>query len=121
MHVDENNSLELKEEVEGIMFSPNYEEKEPIFQRVFEELSNQGNGSVDYHNLQERLLSTGKFYAGEAVLMIDHMVKEGKIEQTGDYHLYRIKESAPPNGEEGSKVIMALDYSTPDIIKIMRQ
>ena len=96
MHVDEKNSLEPKDEVEGIKFSPDYEEKEPIFQRVFEELSNHANGSVDYYNLQERLLSTGKFYAGEAVLMIDHMVKEGKIEQTEDYHVYRRSKPASP-------------------------
>jgi hypothetical protein len=75
MHVDYNNSLELKEQVEGINFSPNYEEKEAIFQPIFEELSNQGNSSVDYYKLQERLLSTGKFYAGEAVLMIEYMKK----------------------------------------------
>jgi hypothetical protein len=44
--------------------------------------------------LQERLVSTGKFYAGEAVLMIEHLEKIGKIEQTGDYHVYRLKKPA---------------------------
>jgi hypothetical protein len=58
----------------------NYEEKEPIFWHVFEELSNDNNGLVDYDKLQERLISTERFYAGEAVLMIEHMVKIGKIE-----------------------------------------
>jgi hypothetical protein len=67
---------------------------------VFKDLANENNGLVSYDNLQERLLSTGKFYAGEAVLMIEHMEKIGKIEQTGDYHVYRIKESAPPNERE---------------------
>jgi hypothetical protein len=75
MHVDYNISMELKEQVEGINFSPNYEEKEAIFQPIFEELSNQGNSSVDYYNLQERLLLTGKFYAGESGLMIEYMKK----------------------------------------------
>jgi hypothetical protein len=41
-------------------------------------------------------LSTGKFYAGEAVLMIEHMVKIGKIEQTGEYHVYRRRMAASP-------------------------
>jgi hypothetical protein len=95
---DDNSSeigLEPKEEGEGIKFSLGYEEKEPIFWRVFEELSNQGNGLVDYYNLQERLLSTGKFYAGDAVLIIEHIEKSGKIEQTGDYHIYRKKSALP--------------------------
>jgi hypothetical protein len=33
--------------------------------------------------------------------MIEHLEKIGKIEQTGDYHVYRIKKSAPPNEEQG--------------------
>jgi hypothetical protein len=65
----------------------------PIFWHVFEELSNQGNGLVDHYKLQERLVSTGKFYAGEAVLMIEHLEKIGK---TGDYHVYRLKKPAAP-------------------------
>jgi hypothetical protein len=89
--------LEPKEEEKEIKFTPDYEAGEPIFSRVFEELSNDGNGLVDYDKLHGRLLSTGKFYAGEAVLMIEHMEKIGKIEQTGDYHVYRIKDSASPN------------------------
>jgi hypothetical protein len=98
--------LEPKEDVEGIKFSLDYEAKEPIFWHVFEKLSNDGNdgnGLVDYEKLQERLLSTGKFYAGDAVLMIEHMEKIGKIEQTGDYHVYRRRKAASPN-EEGSKL-----------------
>jgi hypothetical protein len=45
------------------------------------------------------LVSTGRFFVGEAVLMIEHMEKIGKIEQTENYHVYRNK-SAPPNEEE---------------------
>jgi len=33
------------------------------------------NGLVDYEKLHERLLATGKSFAGEAVLMIEHMEK----------------------------------------------
>jgi hypothetical protein len=96
--------LEPKEEGEGIKFTPDYEEKEPVFWCIFEELSNDGNGLVDYYKLQERLLSTGKFYAGDAVLMIEHIEKIGKIEQTGDYHIYRIKDSDSPNTQGGAKL-----------------
>jgi hypothetical protein len=70
--------------------SLNYEEKEPIFWRVFEEISN--NGLVDYDKLHERLISIGKFYAGDAVFMIEYMEKSGKIEQIEEYyHVYRDK------------------------------
>jgi hypothetical protein len=83
--------LEPKE-VDGIKFCLNYEEKEPVFWSVFKELSND-NGLVDYDKLQQRLVSSGKFFVGDAVMMIEHTEKSGKIEQTGDYHVYRI---APP-------------------------
>jgi hypothetical protein len=33
--------------------------------------------------------ASGKLYAGEAVLTIEHMKKNGKIEQTAHYHVYR--------------------------------
>jgi hypothetical protein len=56
---------------------------------VFKDLSKNNNGLVAYDKLQERLISTGKFYAGEAVLMIEHMVKTGKIEKTENYNVYK--------------------------------
>jgi hypothetical protein len=84
---------------EGIKFTPDCNEKEPIFWRVIEELSS--NGLVDYDKLQQRLVSTGQFFVGEAVLMIEHMEKIGKIEKTGDYNIYRRKKSASPNEQEG--------------------
>jgi hypothetical protein len=34
---------------------------------VFKDLANENNGLVDHYKLHGRLLSTGKFYAGEAV------------------------------------------------------
>ena len=88
-------------EVERIKFTPDYEAGKPIFWRIFEELANSCNGLVAYDKLQERLISTGKFYAGEAVLMIERIIKIGKIEHTEEYHVYRIKKPATPN-EEGA-------------------
>ena len=82
--------MKSKEEVQEIKFTPDYEAGKPIFLRVFEELSNDsGNGLVDHYKLHGRLLSTGKFYTGDAVLMIEYMEKTGKIEQTEQYHVYR--------------------------------
>jgi hypothetical protein len=92
-NVDVEPTKEVKKEIK---FTPDYEAGKPIFLRVFEELSNDGNGLVDHYKLHGRLLSTGKFYAGEAVLMIDYMEKNGKIEQTGDYNVYRRRKPASP-------------------------
>jgi hypothetical protein len=36
------------------------------------------------------LISTGKLDAGTSVLMIDHIEKDGKIEKSGDYNVYKI-------------------------------
>ena len=60
---------------------------------MFKELSDKGNELVEHDKLQERLISTEKFYASEAFMMIEHLEQTGKIEQTGSYHVYRI---APP-------------------------
>jgi hypothetical protein len=43
--------------VDGIKFSLNYEEKEPVFWRVFKELANENNGLVDYDKLQQRFVN----------------------------------------------------------------
>jgi hypothetical protein len=77
----------LEPREEEIKFTPDYEAGEPIFWRVFKELAS--NGLVDYDKLQQRLVSTGKFFVGEAVLMIEHMEKIGEIEHTEHYHVYR--------------------------------
>jgi hypothetical protein len=61
---------------------------------LFKELANDNNGLVQYDNIQERLIATGKFYAGEAVLMIEHMEKIGEIEQTERYNVYKRRMSA---------------------------
>ena len=65
-----------------IKFTLDYKASEPIFWHAFKELSNNNNELVSYDKLQERLISTGKFYVGEAVLMIEHMEKIGKVEKT---------------------------------------
>jgi hypothetical protein len=78
-----------------------YIDKEPVFWDVFNELSNDNNGRlVDYENLRLRLISTGKFFAGDAVMMIEHTERTGKIEETG-FHFYRRK--VPHNGD-GNKL-----------------
>jgi hypothetical protein len=76
-----------------IKFTPNYNEKEPVFWRVIGEIS-YDDGFVEYNKLHETLVSTGQFFVGEAVLMIEHMEKIGKIEKTEHYNIYRIYESA---------------------------
>jgi hypothetical protein len=87
--------LKPKEEeaAEEIKFTPDYEAGKPVFWRVFEELASNSNGLVDYDKLQQRLVSTGKFYVGEAVLMIEHIKRTGKIEKTRDHNVYRKKNS----------------------------
>jgi DNA-binding transcriptional ArsR family regulator len=77
-----------------IKFTPYYEAGKPIFRRVFEELSAEGKGLVYYDKLQDRLVSTGKFFVGDAVLMIEYMEKIGEMEQTDQYHMYRRKIAA---------------------------
>jgi hypothetical protein len=80
-----------------IKFTPDYKASEPIFWHVFKDLAKDNNGLVHYEKLHERLISTGKFYAGEAVLMIEHMEKIGEIEQTEQYHVYKRRMTASPN------------------------
>jgi hypothetical protein len=80
-----------------IKFAPDYETGKPIFLHVFNDLANDNNGLVCYDKLQERLIATGKFDAGEAVLMIEHMEKIGEIDHTEQYHMYRIRTAASPS------------------------
>ena len=42
----------------------------------------------------DKTISIGKLDAGASVLMIDHMEKDGKIEKSGDYNVYRTGELA---------------------------
>jgi hypothetical protein len=79
-----------------IKFTPDYEAGKPVFLNVFEELLNDNNGLVNYDKLQDRLVSTGKFFVGDAVLMIEYMEKIGEIEQTDQYHMHRRKIAASP-------------------------
>jgi len=54
------------EKGQEIKFTPDYKAYEPIFWHAFKELSkNDNNGLVTYDKLHERLISSGKFYAGE--------------------------------------------------------
>jgi hypothetical protein len=83
-----------------VKFTPDYEANEPVFWCVFKELANENNGLVSYDKLQERLIATGKFYAGESILMIEYMEEMGKIEQTEHYHVYRTGKPVPTKKEE---------------------
>jgi hypothetical protein len=85
---------------EKIKCTPDYEASEPVFWRVFKELANEHNGFVSYDLLQGGLISTGRLDAGGSVLMIEHMEKSGKIEQTERYHVYRIKMAAATKEED---------------------
>jgi hypothetical protein len=85
---------------EKIKFTPDYEASEPVFWCVFKELANEHNGFVSYDLLQGGLISTGRLDAGGSVLMIEHMEKTGKIEQTERYHVYRIKMAAATKEED---------------------
>ena len=70
-----------------VKLTPDYKANEPIFWHVFNDLSKNNDF---YDKLQERLISTGKLDAGTSVLMIDHIEKDGKIEKSGDYNVYKI-------------------------------
>ena len=83
-----------------IKFTPDYKANEAVFWRAFDDLSKNNNGLVAYDKLQERLISTGKLDAGESVLMIEHMVKTGKIEKAGDYNIYKIEKAVTTEKDE---------------------
>ena len=55
-----------------------------IFWTIFEGLENgNGNGgmkTVNHRLLHEALVSSGKFFTGDAVLIIEDMVKAGNLE-----------------------------------------
>jgi hypothetical protein len=93
-------SSNLEQPEKKIKFTPDYEGNEPVFWRVFKELANKNNGLVSYDLLQGELISTGRVDAGGSVLMIQHMEKSGKIEQTEHYHVYRIKMPAVTREED---------------------
>src|SRR5918912_3089094 len=100
LFITENIEYPLTLESKEIKFTPDYKASEPIFWYAFRDLSkNDNNGLVSYDRLQERLISTGKFYAGEAVLMIEHMEKTGKIQKTEQYNVYRIGKSVTTKQE----------------------
>jgi hypothetical protein len=86
---NDNSNADTKPEKPEIKFTPDYEAGKPIFLGVFNDLAQDNNGLVYHDKLQERLISTGKFDAGEAVLMIEHMEKIGEIVPTDRYHMYR--------------------------------
>jgi hypothetical protein len=102
--VNEYSSEGLEAKKLEIKFVPDYEAGKTIFWRFFEQLSKDNvEGLVHYDKLQDRLISTGKFYAGDAVLMIEYMEKNGEIEETEIYHVYRRKIGASPELKHNKK------------------
>ena len=72
---------------------------------------------IIYNRMQVLVhLSLAVVYAGDAVLMIEHIEKIGKIEQTGDYHIYRIKDSDSPNTQGGAKLQWLLIYKNNEVV-----
>jgi MoxR-like ATPase len=65
---------------------------EGIFWERFEELASQNNdvGIVDHTKLQASLVSSDRFHVGDARLIIEEMVKAGKIIEV-DFHKYKKK------------------------------
>jgi hypothetical protein len=80
---------------------------------LFKDLAKDNNGLVHYDKLQEGLISTGKFDAGEAVLMIEHMEKFGEIQQTDQYRIYRRRAASPSQ----NIVEMAKEIKNNDVVR----
>ena len=61
-----------------------------VFWSIYEPLENGngGTGTVKHGELHEALLSSGKFYQGDATQIIEDMVKDGMLEPVS-FHLYR--------------------------------
>jgi hypothetical protein len=61
-----------------------------VFWSIYERLENGngGTGTVKHKELHEALLSSGKFYQGDATQIIDDMVNAGRLEPVS-FHLYR--------------------------------
>jgi hypothetical protein len=61
-----------------------------VFWSIFVQLENGngGTGTVKHKELHEALLSSGKFYQGDATQIIDDMVNAGRLEPVS-FHLYR--------------------------------
>ena len=82
-----------KERVEEKVEDKEEEQKEDItsiFWSVFERLEN-GNGGtkiVNHKMLHEALVSSGRFYVGDATQIIDDMVKAGSLEMVS-FHSYK--------------------------------
>jgi hypothetical protein len=63
--------------------------KEDIFWQRFEELAKENNGgSVDHAKLQSSLVSSNRFFVGDAQHAIEQMIKSGKIIEVG-FHKYK--------------------------------
>jgi hypothetical protein len=59
-----------------------------LFWKTFNELAGLDSGIVEHKKLQDMLVSTGKFYTGDAYQTIQDMLKLGKIVEI-DFHKYK--------------------------------
>jgi hypothetical protein len=67
-----------------------YQEGEEIFWQIFGELEGLDSGIVEHKQLQDTLILTGNFYAGDAHYIIEQMLKSGQIvEVEGEFHRYK--------------------------------
>jgi hypothetical protein len=81
-----------EEQQEGTEEEAEEEDITSIFWSVFERLEN-GNGGtkiVNHKLLHEALMSSGKFYVGDATQIIDDMVKAGSLEMVS-FETYKRK------------------------------
>ena len=65
-----------------------------VFWRIYDELENASDkGTVGGTELKARLVSCNKFFVGDAVLIIERMVRTGKIRTVG-FDKYAIGEDS---------------------------
>jgi hypothetical protein len=74
----------------SIITDPSAEKNvDDVFWQRFDELEKESDDKlVDHQVLKESLVSSGKFYVGDAHYCIENMVKSGKIIQVG-FHKYK--------------------------------
>jgi hypothetical protein len=73
-------------------------DKQKVFWKVWNELAAMDSGIVEHNDLQDRLISTRKFYAGDAHQVIADMLKLGEIVEV-DFHKYSKRKEGGEAGD----------------------